>query len=87
MSICLRRRGFIAGLGGAAVWPVAAGAQQRAMPAIGYLSGGTEDSDSSVRVSVRRGLADVGYTEGHNRSSSSHWPICGMPRERSFIHQ
>jgi putative ABC transport system substrate-binding protein len=87
MTICLRRREFIAGLGGAAAWPLAARAQQRAMPVIGYLSGLTEDSAASVRVSVRRGLADVGYTEGHNRSSSSHWPICGMPRERSFIHQ
>jgi putative ABC transport system substrate-binding protein len=62
----MKRREFIAGLGGAAVSPLAARAQQRATPVIGYLSGGTEDSDSSVRVSVRRGLADVGYAEGRN---------------------
>src|SRR5262244_960705 len=66
MSICLRRREFIAGLGGAAAWPLAARAQQRAMPVIGYLSGRTADSDASLLVSVRRGLADVGLAEGRN---------------------
>src|SRR6516162_10819246 len=62
----IRRREFIAGLGGAAAWPLAARAQQRAMPVIGYLSGRTPDSDASMLVSVRRGLADVGYAEGRN---------------------
>jgi putative ABC transport system substrate-binding protein len=64
MSIGLRRREFIAGLGGAAAWPVAARAQQRtAMPVIGYLSARTAESDASMLVSVRRGLGDVGYAE------------------------
>ena len=68
MSICIRRREFIAGLGAAvASWPLAARAQQRpAMPVIGYLSGRTADSDASMLVSLRRGLADVGYAEGRN---------------------
>jgi putative ABC transport system substrate-binding protein len=66
MSICLRRRQFIAGLGGAATWSLAVRAQQRAMPMIGYSSGRTADSDASMLVSLRRGLADVGYTEGRN---------------------
>src|SRR6516165_9033679 len=70
MSICIRRREFIAGLGAAvASWPLAARAQQRpAMPVIGYLSGRTADSDASMLVSLRRGLADVGFTEGRNVS-------------------
>ena len=66
MRIGLRRREFIAALGGAAVWPLSARAQQRAMPVIGYLSSRTADSDASLLVSVRRGLADVGYAEGRN---------------------
>jgi putative ABC transport system substrate-binding protein len=66
MSMCLRRREFIAGLGGATAWPLAARAQQRAMPVIGYLSSRTADTDASMLASVRRGLADVGYAEGRN---------------------
>jgi putative ABC transport system substrate-binding protein len=66
MSICLRRREFIAGLGGAVVWPLAARTQQRPMPVIGYLTGRTADSDASMLVAVRRGLGDFGYAEGRN---------------------
>jgi putative ABC transport system substrate-binding protein len=63
----MRRREFIAGLGGAVAWPLTARAQQRAMPVIGYLSSRTADSDASVVLpSVRRGLADIGYAEGRN---------------------
>jgi putative ABC transport system substrate-binding protein len=58
------RRKFITLLGGAAAWPLAARAQLRAMPVVGYLSGRTANSDASMLVSVRRGLADVGYAEG-----------------------
>jgi hypothetical protein len=61
MSICLRRRDFIAALGGAAVWPGAAYAQQRsALPVIGVLrSGGT-----LLDEPFRKGLNDMGYVEG-----------------------
>jgi putative tryptophan/tyrosine transport system substrate-binding protein len=61
----IKRRQFIAGLG-AAAWPLVARAQQPAVPVIGYLSGRSADSDASLLVSVRRGLADVGYAEGRN---------------------
>jgi putative ABC transport system substrate-binding protein len=66
MRLCLRRREFIAGLGGAAAWPLLTHAQQRALPVIGYLSPRTAESDVSILVSVRRGLGDVGYAEGRN---------------------
>ena len=60
------RRQLLAVLGGAAAWPLAALAQQRAMPVIGYLSSRTTESDASMLVAMRRGLADVGYAEGRN---------------------
>ena len=60
----IQRRDFITLLSGAAAWPLAARAQQRAMPVIGYLSYRTADTDASMLVSVHRGLADVGYAEG-----------------------
>jgi putative ABC transport system substrate-binding protein len=62
----LQRREFIAAVGGAAAWPLATQAQQRALPVIGYLSARTADLDASMLVSFRRGLADVGYAEGRN---------------------
>ena len=62
----IRRREFIAALGRAAVWPLSARAQQRAMPVIAYLSSSAADYDASTLVAFRRGLGDVGYTEGRN---------------------
>src|SRR5262249_20141514 len=67
MSICLRRREFIAGLGGAAVWPLAAWAQQpAAMPVIGWLSGYDGNADDLVLPTFRQALAARGYLEGRN---------------------
>jgi putative ABC transport system substrate-binding protein len=62
----VKRREFIAGLGGAVTWPLAARAHQPATPVIGYLSPGTADSNSLILVAFRRGLAETGYVEGQN---------------------
>jgi len=60
----IRRREFIAGLGSAATWPLAARAQQRTMPVIGILS--IFEANTGVPVLFRQGLAEQGYVEGRN---------------------
>src|SRR6201982_2947544 len=73
MKICLRRREFIAGLGGAAVWPLNARAQQRPMPVVGWLSGRNSETDAHVLPAFRRGLNRQGYVEGRNVTIEYRW--------------
>src|SRR4030088_1434459 len=62
----MRRREFIAALGGAAAWPVAASAQQRPMASIGYLGLGTVEEARRIFAAMRPGLAELGYVESQN---------------------
>jgi putative tryptophan/tyrosine transport system substrate-binding protein len=61
----IRRREFIAGLGGAAVWPLAARAQQSAMPVVGVLSPNALEDGVGRRPFIQ-GLAETGYVEDRN---------------------
>ena len=69
----MRRRDFIAGLGGAAAWPLAAQAQQSAVPVIGFLSPGTPETRPATLAAVSRGLAEAGFVEGRNVSIQYRW--------------
>ena len=63
----MRRRDFIAGLGSAVAWPLAARAQQAVMPVIGYLSGQSADDDcKNYTVPFLQGLQEAGYVVGKN---------------------
>ena len=71
MSICLRRRDFIAGLGGAAAWPLAARAQQQ-KPIIGWLDTRPGVPSRNYIDGFRRGLAEIGFLEGRDVTVEYH---------------
>ena len=73
LGLDMRRREFIAVLGGAAAWPVVARAQQPVMPVVGYLNSGLRETDGAPVRAVQQGLTENGFVEGKNVSIEYRW--------------
>jgi putative tryptophan/tyrosine transport system substrate-binding protein len=85
----MKRREFITLLGGAAVWPLAAGGQQATMPLLGYLGSESAELSKGRLNAFIQGLTETGYVESRNVAIEYRWaegqndrlPVVNIPRQ------
>src|SRR5262245_22229266 len=69
----MRRREFLGAIGSVAAWPLAARAQQAAVPVIGLLDSAAPDADGNLFRAFRQGLNEMGFVEGRNVTIEYRW--------------